>query len=183
MFMPEERAFLEPLRGFITTRAGTAPLLMSGAVALVLLIACLNIANLTLAASTTRQREIAVRRAMGAGRGRIARQLLTESVLLAVAGGIVGVFVCYALFDVIVALVPAGTPHVGSFRIDRSVLLFAFSLSVVTGLLFGLAPALGASRLDANAVLKNANPRAVSGGADISVGRSRQMKSRFRSSC
>ena len=165
MFMPEERAFLEPLRGFITTRAGTAPLLMGGAVALVLLIACLNIANLTLAASTTRQREIAVRRAMGAGRGRIARQLLTESVLLSVAGGILGVFVCYALFDVIVALVPAGTPHVGSFRIDRNVLLFAFSLSVVTGLLFGLAPALGASRLNPNAVLKNANPRAGSGGA------------------
>jgi putative ABC transport system permease protein len=164
MFMPEERAFLEPLRGFITSLAGTAPLLMSGAVALVLLIACLNIANLTLAASTTRQREIAVRVAMGAGRGRIARQLLTESVVLALAGGIVGMFVCYASFDLIVALVPAGTPHVGSFRIDRNVLLFAFSLSVVTGLLFGLAPALGVSGLDANAVLKNANPRAGSSG-------------------
>jgi predicted permease len=162
MFMAEERAFLEPLRGFITSRAGSAPLLMGGAVALVLLIACLNIANLTLAASTTRQREIAVRAAMGADRKRIGRQLLTESVVLALAGGIVGVFVCYAFFDLIVALVPAGTPHVGSFRIDRNVLVFALSLSVITGLMFGLAPALGASGLDANAVLKNANPRAGS---------------------
>ena len=159
MFMSEERAFLEPLRAFLSSRAGTAPLLMGGAVALVLLIACLNIANLTLAASTSRQREIAVRAAMGAGRGRIVRQLLTESVVLAIGGGIVGLFVCYASFDVIVSLVPAGTPHVGSFKIDRIVLLFALLLSVVTGLLFGLAPALGASGLDANAVLKNANPR------------------------
>jgi len=164
MFMPEERAFLEPLRTFISSRAGTAPLLMGGAVGLVLLIACLNIANLTLAVSTSRQREIAVRAAMGAGRGRIARQLLTESVVLAVAGGVVGLAVCYASFDVIVSLVPAGTPHVGSFRIDRNVMLFALLLSVVTGLLFGLIPALGASGLDANAILKNANPRTASSG-------------------
>ena len=164
MFMREERAFLEPLRGFISSRAGTAPLLMGGAVALVLLIACLNIANLTLALATSRRREIAVRAAMGAGRGRIARQLLTESVVLALAGGIVGLLVCYASFDVIVSLVPAGTPHVGTFNIDRNVLLFALFVSVVTGLLFGLAPALGVSGLDPNAVLKNANPRAGSSG-------------------
>jgi predicted permease len=71
---------------------------------------------------------------------------------------------CYLCFDLIVALVPAGTPHVGAFRIDSLVLLFALSLSVITGLLFGLAPALGASGLDANAVLKNANPRTGSSG-------------------
>jgi putative ABC transport system permease protein len=164
MFTPEERASLEPLRDFITSRAGSVPLLMGGAVALVLLIAGLNVANLTLAASTTRQREIAVRTAMGAGRGRIARQLFTESVLLAVTGGVAGVAACYGFFDAIVALVPANTPHIGPFRIDRGVLLFALALSVVTGLLFGLAPALGASGLDSNAVLKNANPKAGSGG-------------------
>jgi predicted permease len=164
MFTAMERASLEPLRDFNTSRAGTVPLLMAGAVALVLLIACLNVANLTLAASTARQREIAVRTAIGAGRGRIARQFLTESVLLAVIGGVAGVLACYGIFDAIVALVPANTPHVGPFRIDRGVLLFALALSVVTGLLFGLAPALGASGLDSNAVLKNANPKAGSGG-------------------
>ena len=163
MFMPEERATLEPLHAFITKGAGTVPLLMFGAVALVLLIACLNVANLTLAASTTRVREIAVRTALGAGRPRITRQLLTESVLLAVIGGAAGAAVCYAFFDAIVALVPAGTPHIGSFQIDRRVLLFALVLSVLTGLLFGLAPALGASGLDSNAVLKSANPKGGSG--------------------
>jgi predicted permease len=163
MFVPEERASLAPLRDFITLGAGTVPLLMGGAVILVLLIACLNVANLTLAASTTRQREIAVRTAMGAGRRRITRQLLTESVLLAVTGGLAGVAACYGFFDAIVALVPAGTPHVGPFQIDGTVLLFAVALSVVTGLLFGVAPALGVSGLDPNRVLKNANPRAGSG--------------------
>ena len=159
MFMPEERATLEPLRHFIAGNAGAAPLLMGGAVALVLLIACLNVANLTLAASASRRREIAVRSALGAGRGRIARQLLTESVVLAVVGGLAGVAACYVLFDAIVALVPAGTPHVGTFRIDAGVLLFALALSVLTGLLFGLAPAVGASGLDSNAVLKSMNVR------------------------
>ena len=162
MFMPAERATLEPLRHFIAGNAGAAPLLMGGAVALVLLIACLNVANLTLAASTGRQREIAVRSALGAGRWRIARQLLTESVVLAMLGGVAGLAACYALFDAIVALVPANIPHVGAFRIDAGVLLFALALSVATGLLFGLAPAIGASGLDSNAVLKNANQRAGS---------------------
>jgi predicted permease len=163
MFMPEERATLEPLRDFIAGNAGAAPLLLGGAVALVLLIACLNVANLTLAASASRQREIAVRSALGAGRRRIARQLLTESVVLALMGGAAGLAACYVLFDAIVALIPASTPHVGAFRIDTGVLLFALALSVVTGLLFGIAPALGAAGIDSNAVLKNTNTRA--GGA------------------
>jgi predicted permease len=162
MFMPEERSHLE-LCTPSSRRRRAVPLLMFGAVALVLLIACLNVANLTLAASTTRVREVAVRTALGAGRPRITRQLLTESVLLAVMGGAAGVAVCYAFFDAIVALVPAGTPHIGSIQIDRRVLLFALVLSVLTGLLFGLAPALGASGLDSNAVLKSANPKGGSG--------------------
>ncbi|MFL6279691.1 MAG: ABC transporter permease, partial [Vicinamibacterales bacterium] len=164
MFMPDERAALEPLRQFITRGAGTVPLLMGAAVALVLLIACLNVANLTLAASTTRRREIAIRTAMGASRGRIARQLLTESVLLAVIGGAAGVAVCYWFFDVIAAFVPASTPHVAAFRIDRTVLLFGVTVSVLTGLSFGLAPAVGVAALDSNAVLKNSNPKAGSAG-------------------
>src|SRR5688572_19387761 len=164
MFMPQERASLDPLRDFITNGAGPVPLFMGGAVALVLLIACLNVANLTLAAATTRQREIAVRTALGAGRARVARQLLTENVLLAVTGGAAGVAACYGFFDAIVALVPADTPHVGPFRIDGAVLLFALALSAITGLLFGLAPAFGASGLDSNTVLKDTNPKADSGG-------------------
>lgn len=158
MFMPEERAALIPLRTFISNGAGTVPLLMTGAVALVLLIACLNVANLLLAASTTRQREIAIRTAMGASRGRVARQLLTESLALAVIGGAAGVLACYLFFDAIVSLVPASTPHIGEFAIDRNVLLFALVMSLVTGFVFGLAPAVGASAMDSNAVLKNANP-------------------------
>ena len=164
MFMPDERARLIPLRTFISSGAGPVPLLMTGAVALVLLIACLNVANLLLAASTTRQREIAIRTAIGATRRRVARQILTESLLLAIAGGVAGVAACYVLFDALVALVPANTPHIGGFTIDRNVLLFALTTSIVTGLLFGLAPAIGIARTNSLTILKNANVKPGSRG-------------------
>jgi putative ABC transport system permease protein len=157
MFMPDERARLIPLRTFISSGAGPVPLLMTGAVALVLLIACLNVANLLLAAATTRQREIAIRTAIGATRLRVARQILTESVLLAMAGGIAGVAACDLLFDALVALVPASTPHIGAFTIDRNVLLFALTTTILTGLLFGLAPAIGITRANSLTILKHAN--------------------------
>ena len=156
MFSEQERAWLQPLRTFVSSRAGSAPLLMLGAVVLVLLIACVNIANLMLASATARQREIAMRAALGANRGRIIRQLLTESVLLALMGGAVGVLACRLLFASILTLVPADIPHVGVIRIDVTVFAFALLLTVVVGLLFGLLPAIGASRYDLNLVLKKA---------------------------
>jgi putative ABC transport system permease protein len=165
MFMPNERAHLIPLRKMLSEWAGTTMLLLFGAVGLVLLIACVNVANLTLARSATRQREMAVRTVIGASRGRIVRQLLTESMLLAVLGGILGVAACYASFRFIVTLVPASLPHVGAFGIDARVLLFAFALSIATGVVFGLVPALGASRVDLSGSLKESSAQAGAGAA------------------
>jgi predicted permease len=164
MFTPGERAYLAPLRKFLAGWAGPAPLLLFAAVALVLLIACANVANLTLARSTTRQREMAIRTAIGARRGRIVRQLLTESVLLALLSGAFGVLACYAVFNFIVALVPADLPHVGALRMDWAVLLFALLLSLITGIVFGLVPALGTSRVDLSASLKEASHQLGPGG-------------------
>jgi putative ABC transport system permease protein len=164
MFTPDEKAHLVPLRKFIGDWAGPAPLLLLGAVGLVLLIACANVANLSLARSASRRLEIAVRVAIGAGRPRIARQLLTENILLALLGGAAGVAACYASFRLIVGLVPAEAqmPHVGGYQIDATVLGFALALSLATGIIFGFAPALGASRVDLNASLQKAGPRAGS---------------------
>ena len=162
MFMPNERAHLTPLREMVNQWAGSAVLLLFGAVGLVLLIACVNVANLSLARSATRQREIAVRTAIGASRSRIVGQLLTESIAIALLGGLLGIIACYASFQTIVALVPANLPHVGAFRIDVGVLLFAFALSILTGVVFGLVPALGSSRVELSGTLKEST--AQSGG-------------------
>jgi len=164
MFSSDERAHLEPLRNFLADWAGPAPWLLFGAVGLVLLVACANVANLTLARSTTRHREIAIRAALGAGRARVARQLLTESLLLALLGGVAGVLACYASFNLILTLVPANLPHVGTFRMDWNVLLFALFLSAFTGVAFGFVPALAASRVDLGESLKESNPRTGSWG-------------------
>jgi predicted permease len=164
MFSSTERAHLTPLRSFLANGAGPAPLLLFGAVGLVLLLACANVANLTLARSTNRRREIAIRAAIGAGRTRVVRQLLTESVVLALLGGVCGVLVCYASFNLILALVPVNLPHVGAFRMDWMVLLFALFLSVFTGIVFGIAPTLAVSRADLGGALNESNPRAGLGG-------------------
>ncbi|HEV2350415.1 MAG TPA: ABC transporter permease [Terriglobia bacterium] len=160
MFAANERAHLAPLRSFLRDWAGPAPLLLLGAVGLVLLLACANVANLALARTTGRRKEISIRTAIGASRSRLVRQLLAESILLALVGGAFGLLACYASFDFIRALVPADLPHVGAFRLDWNVLLFSLLLSLMTGIVFGMAPALAASRVNQIAALNEANPRA-----------------------
>jgi predicted permease len=137
--------------------------ILFGAVGLLLLIACANVSNLLLSKATGRQREIAVRTALGATRGRVVRQLLAESLLLALLGCVVGIALAYAALRVILALVPPGTiPDEAEIAINMPVLLFTLAVSVLTAAIFGLVPALHASRDVANP-LREAG-RGVSGG-------------------
>jgi len=128
---------------------------LMGVAGIVLLIACANVTNLLLARATKRKREIAIRLAMGAGRARLIKQLMTESLLLSLAGGAIGFFVALWLKEVLRSLVPfGGGPNQQSDGIDLRVLIFALVVSIVSGLLFGLAPALQASRPDLVPTLK-----------------------------
>jgi putative ABC transport system permease protein len=129
-------------------------LALVGAVGFVLLIACANVANLLLARSAARQKEIAIRAAMGASRGRVLRQMLTESVLLSVIGGTAGLLLSIWLTDLLMSIVPEGAPRLGEVGIDYRVLTFALGVSALTGILFGIVPALQASKLDVTSALK-----------------------------
>jgi predicted permease len=120
--------------------------LLLGAVGLILLIACVNVANLALSRSATREKEIAVRAAMGAERGRVIRQLLTESLLLAFFGGLLGILFATKGLQLLKATLPADTPRLADAHIDWRVLVFTGGLAILTGFLFGLAPALHSSR-------------------------------------
>jgi len=130
-----------------------------GAVGLVLLIACVNLANLMLARSSERRREMAIRLALGARRGRLIIQLLTESLLLAFVGGAVALTVIALIMGVIVKFLPADIPRLNEVEINLGVLGFVFLVSLITGLLFGLAPALQSSRPDVIANLKEGGQR------------------------
>lgn len=146
LILPLKEALVFEVRGIL--------LLILGAVSIVLLIACTNVANLLLARSAARKREFAIRSALGASRSRMVRQLLTESVLLALGGGVLGLGLAKLAVSVVIAMAPASLPRADNIAVNLPVLLFAFSISLVVGILFGLAPALDSARVDVQVSLK-----------------------------
>jgi putative ABC transport system permease protein len=149
---PEEdkgwRVLAAPLDRYYVRNVRPALLILLGAVGLVLLVACANVANLFLARGMGRQKELAIRSALGAGRARILRQLLTESVVLAIVGGSVGLGLAHWLLRALLALAPAALPRAANIGLDLPAVTFALALSTLTPLLFGLLPSLQVSRTD-----------------------------------
>src|SRR2546426_1845770 len=154
---------LVPLRQILFGEVRPALLVLFGAVGLVLLIACANVANLFLARAAERQREFAIRGTLGASRSRIVRQLMTESLVLAALGGAAGVLLSGWLIRLIVALSANNLPRLGQINLNSSVLLFAVSISLLTALLFGLAPALQNARINLQDVLKESTHTTTAG--------------------
>jgi predicted permease len=156
---------LVPLHEFLVGPVKTQMLALLVAVGFVLLIACANVANLLLARSATREKEIAIRASLGAGRWRIARQLLSESMLLAVIGGAVGLSLAYGLVALLVSFSPQGTPRLDEIGVDIRALGYAMAITVLTGLLFGTAPVWQLFKADLNQSLRD-------GGKGLHVARS-----------
>jgi putative ABC transport system permease protein len=154
---PPETAWtvhLVPLGETVVGNVRQPLLLMMGAVGLVLLIGCVNVANLLLARAAARGREFAIRQALGAARMRLIRQLLTESLLLSLLGGIAGLAILFFTRKLLLQMIPATLPRLNDISINWTVLLFALGVSVLAGAFFGLAPALQAARLDPSHVLR-----------------------------
>jgi len=166
--------YLVPLQEEIVGTVKPILLVLLAAVGFVLLIACANVASLLLTRSLARQKEVAIRAALGASRWRVIRQLLTESILLSVIGGAAGLVIAYWGVPALVSAIPQSQllamPFLKSLSLDTGILAFSFGLSLVTGLLFGLAPAVQSSRLDLNEALKE-------GGRQSSAGASHRLRS------
>jgi len=154
---------LDPLAEAVAGEMGTPLKILLAAVGIVLLIACANIANLLLARATSRQKEIGIRAALGAGRGQIIAQLLTESVLLSVLAGALGLMLAAWMLDLFVRFGPPDFFHSQELAINGLVAAFACGLSLLTGVIFGLAPALSTSKVDLNEALKVGSGRLSSG--------------------
>jgi predicted permease len=148
-------AFLRSLQDQTVGNVRQSLYVMLGAVGLVLLIACANVANLLLVRGEARLREISIRTAIGAARGRIIRQLITESLLLAAAGGAVGLGIARLGLSGLLALAPADLPRTDSIHLDGSVLIFSAAVAILSGLLFGLAPAVQTVRMDVQGALRD----------------------------
>jgi putative ABC transport system permease protein len=150
---------LTELRESLVGDVKTSLLILLGAVAFVLLIACANVANLLLARAAYRQKEIAVRTALGASRLRVVRQLLTESVLLSVIGGVAGLALSFWLIKLLIGITPPNTPRMDEVGVDLRVFGFTLGVTVLAGLLFGLFPSLQTSRPNLNETLKDSGQR------------------------
>jgi putative ABC transport system permease protein len=163
---PQDSFTAEPLRDSVIGDVRKSLLILLGAVGMVLLIACANVANLLLVRATMRKREIAIRAAMGAGRGRIVRQLLTESVLLSLSGGVLGLALGYFGVRALLTINPGNIPRIGeqgaAITLDWRVLAFTLLVSLATGILFGLIPGFSASHADLGLTLKESGSRSGS---------------------
>jgi putative ABC transport system permease protein len=162
---PELEAGMMPLKKWVVRNISTALLLLLGAISLVLLIAIVNVANLLLARASVRQREVAVRMALGATRSRVVRQLLTESVTLSLLGGAAGLLLAFVAVRVFLAFGPGHLPRLEEVGINAPVLLFTFVLCVGSGIIFGLAPAFATSRNSVNDPLKESERGTTSASA------------------
>jgi len=162
---PPLAGVVTPMKEWMVSEVSTALLVLLGAIGLLLLIAVVNVANLLLARATVRQREVALRMALGASRKRVVRQLLTESAVLSLLGGVVGLLLAYVAVRAFLSFGPGQMPRLNEVGINSGVLLFTFVICVGSGILFGLAPALETSRPALSDPLKDTNRSSSSASA------------------